>query len=136
MRGAAAGALAAAGWALSEPALGRLIGIDYSDVRLLGRAVTRGPAWPVAGLALHMANGAVFGAAFSRLGLRGIRQAVLAAELENLVLWPGMLAVDRLHPDRRDGAWPPLFRNRRVFAYEVTTHALFGCLLGQFNPSK
>jgi hypothetical protein len=41
-----------------------------------------------------------------------------------------MALVDRFHPDRRSGAWPPLLRNRRVFAYEVLTHALFGVVLG------
>src|SRR3712207_7806858 len=38
----------------------------------------------------------------------------------------GLALVDRLHPDRRSGAWPPLARSGRVFAYEATTHALFG----------
>jgi hypothetical protein len=41
-----------------------------------------------------------------------------------------MLLVDRYHPDRRSGAWPPLLRNRRVFAQEAAVHALFGALLG------
>jgi hypothetical protein len=58
-------------------------------------------------------------------------RAVAAAQLENIVLWtPGMVVVDRFHPDRRSGEWPPLLCNRRVFAYEVAMHALFGALLG------
>ena len=61
---------------------------------------------------------------------RGVRQGVLTAEAENLVLWPGMLVVDRIHPDRRNGAWPRLLTNPRVIAYEATTHALFGAVLG------
>ena len=129
-RGAKAGVLATAAWAAAEPLLGRAVGTPYSDVRLLGRMVTRGLAWPVAGLALHLTNGAVFGAAFERLGLRGVRQGVLAAELENLVLWPGFAVADRIHPDRRAGTWPPLLTNRRIAAYEVATHALFGAVLG------
>jgi hypothetical protein len=102
----------------------------YSDVRLLGRSLTRSRAWPVAGLALHLANGAVFGALFERAGLGGVKTGVLAAEAENLLLWPALAIVDRIHPDRRSGAWPPLFRNRRVATYEVATHALFGAVLG------
>ena len=39
----------------------------------------------------------------------------LAAQLEGAALWPAMAAVDRFHPDRRSGAWPPLLRNGRVF---------------------
>jgi hypothetical protein len=130
VRGAVSGALAAAAWAAAEPALGRMLGNPYSDVRLLGRLMTRGEAWPIAGVALHLANGAAFGWAFEGLGLRGVAQGVLAAEVENLLLWPGFLVFDRIHPDRRDGRWPRLVTDRRVAAYEVATHALFGAVLG------
>lgn len=41
-----------------------------------------------------------------------------------------MAVVDRYHPDRRDGAWPPLLHSRRVFAQEVAAHAIFGAVLG------
>jgi hypothetical protein len=99
-------------------------------VRLLGRQATRSRWWPGAGLALHLVNGAIFGAAFERLGKGGVRDGVLAAETENLAVWPGMLVVDRLHPDRRSGRWPRLATNGRVIAYEVATHALFGAVLG------
>jgi hypothetical protein len=129
-RGAFAGVVAAIAWAAAEPALGRAFSTPFSDVRLLGRMATRGPRWPLAGVAIHAANGAVFGALFARAGGRGVRHAVAAAQVENLVLWPGMAVIDRLHPDRRFGTWPPLLGNGRVFAYEVTTHALFGLVLG------
>jgi hypothetical protein len=122
-----AGAFAAAVWAAAEPALGRVFGTPYSDVRLLGGLTGAGPA---GGLALHVGNGALFGAVFERVGGRGVLRGVLAAEVENLVLWPAMAVVDRIHPERRSGRWPPLFGNRRVFAYEAATHALFGAVLG------
>jgi hypothetical protein len=128
--GARAGLLAAAAWAASEPLLGRILGTPFSDVRLLGRLVTRGRGWPAAGLGLHLANGAFFGAAFERLRCRGIKAGVAAAEVENLVLWPALAVIDRLHPDRRSGAWPPLATSPRVLVYEVTTHAVFGVVLG------
>ena len=129
-RGARAGIAAAAVWAGAEPVAQRLFRVPYSDVRLLGGFLTRGRLWLPAGLALHLANGAVFGAAFERAGGRGWRQGVLAAQVENVGLWPGMLLVDRLHPDRKSGAWPPLVANARVFAYEAAMHALFGAVLG------
>jgi hypothetical protein len=110
--------------------LQRLARTPYSDVRLLGRFVTRGRAWPAAGVVLHVANGAVFGAAFERAGLRGVKAGVLAAQAENAALWPAMALVDRLHPDRRDGTWPPLARSPRVAVYEFLAHALFGAVLG------
>ena len=130
MRGALAGALAAAVWAAAEPALGHVFGTPFSDVRLLGRTVTRGRLWPVAGVVLHVGNGAAFGWAFEQLGGRGIKQGVIAAELENLVLWPAMAIVDHVHPDRRGGGWPRLVTDPGTFGLEVTTHALFGATLG------
>jgi hypothetical protein len=127
LRGAVAGVVSAVAWAASEPALGRLFRTPYSDLRLLAGLTRRGPA---VALAVHLANGAVFGAVFARIGWRGVARGVLAAETENLALWPAMAVADRLHPDRRSGAWPPLLRDGRVFAYELTTHAIFGAVLG------
>jgi len=116
-------------WAAAEPVAGRLFGTGYSDVRLLGAPLSR-RHWRAAGTAVHLANGVAAGVAFRRLGLRGWKHGVLAALAENAVLWPGMAVVDRLHPDRRSGAWPPLLSNRRVFGQEVAMHALFGAVLG------
>lgn len=130
LRGALAGTAAAAIWAGAEPLAGRIFRTPYSDVRLLGRLLTAGPHWRPLGIAVHLANGAAFGALFERMGGRGPRAGVAAALAENAALWPGMAVVDRYHPDRRSGAWPPLFSNGRVFAYEMALHALFGAVLG------
>jgi hypothetical protein len=133
LRGALAGIVAAAAWASAEPLLGRLLRTPYSDRRLLAGLTGRGPA---AALALHLANGAIFGAFFERVGARGPLRGALAAQIENVVLWPAMAVVDHVHPDRRSGAWPPLLRNGRVFAYEVAAHALFGGVLGLLLPHE
>lgn len=133
IRGALAGAAAAAVWAAAEPGVARLMRppAGYSDVRLLGAVLTGGGRrWRAAGLGAHLVNGALFGAAFAGAGARSWRQGLVAAQAENLALWPGMILMDRVHPDRRSGAWPPLASNRRVFAYEVAVHALFGAALG------
>jgi hypothetical protein len=123
-----AGIVAAGVWAAAEPALGRALGVAwYSDRRLLGGLFRVGPE---AAIAIHLVNGAVFGATFERLGLRGPVSGVVMAQAESLSLWPAMSVVDRVHEDRRSGAWPPLWGNRRVFAYEVAVHALFGAVLG------
>ncbi|MGH3056964.1 MAG: hypothetical protein ACRDNA_05065 [Gaiellaceae bacterium] len=132
-RGALAGAVAAAVWAAAEPGIARLVRppTGYSDIRLLGALLTGdGRRWRAAGLGAHLVNGALFGAAFSRAGARGWRQGLAAAQAENLALWPVMALLDRVHPDRRSGVWPPLAGHRRVFAYEVAVHALFGTVLG------
>ena len=44
------GQLAAAVWAAQQPLDKRVFGSRYDDVELLGKLVTRGPAWPAAGL--------------------------------------------------------------------------------------
>jgi hypothetical protein len=128
-RAALAGMAAAAVWIAAEPIAQRVFRTTYSDVRLLGAPLTR-RHWRVAGTAVHLANGAVAGILFRRSGLRGPRDGMLAAVAENVVLWPGMAVVDRFHPDRRSGAWPPLFGNGRVFAQETAVHTLFGAVLG------
>lgn len=123
---------AAAVWAAAEPLAARAFRPPpgYSDVRMLGGLLTRGSGWRPAGFVAHVANGALFGAAFARAGGRGWRQGLAAAQVENVLLWPAMGVVDRLHPDRQSGAWPPLLTNARVFGYEAAVHALFGVVLG------
>ena len=120
---------AAAAWVAAEPALRRVFRTSYTDVRLLGAPVSQ-RHWRLAGTALHLSNGAAAGVAFRRLGLRGWKAGVAAAEIENAALWPGMVVVDRFHPDRRSGAWPPLLLNPRIFGQEVAAHAIFGGVLG------
>lgn len=136
LRGAVAGVVAAAAWAAAEPVAARVFRPPpgYSDVRLLGAMLARdGPSWRGAGLGAHLANGALFGTLFARAGARGWRQGLAAAQAENLALWPAMAIVDRVHPDRRSGAWPPLLTSTRVFAYETAVHALFGIVLGTLS---
>ena len=135
MRGAVAGITAAAAWIAAEPVARRIFGTPYTDVRLLGRPVSRAH-WRSAGTAIHLANGAAAGIAFERLGLRGWKAGVAVFQAEGLAAWPLMVAVDRWHPDRRSGAWPPLLRNRRVFAQEATVHAVFGAVLGLLLPRR
>ena len=60
-RSGAAGVAAAVVWGLAERLDQRLFRYDYSDIAILGKAVTRGSRWRVAGFAWHAANGAVFG---------------------------------------------------------------------------
>jgi len=78
----------------------------------------------------------MFGVAFERLGMAGAGQGVVAAETENVLLWPLTGVLDRLHPDVRSGAWPPLARNPHAFAQEVLGHAVFGAVLGALAPRR
>jgi hypothetical protein len=136
-RAAAAGATAALVWAAQEPLDRHVFGSDYSDVALLGKAVTRGPHWRAAGLALHAVNGVAFGLAWDaarrRLSGRPVRLAVGMALAENTALWPLCWFVDRFHPARGEPGLPPLLRSRRAFAQATWRHALFGWVLGRLG---
>lgn len=130
-RGALAGAAAAGVWLATEPVLRRVSGLrSYGEARLLGRMVSADGPWRAVGTVTHLVNGAAFGAVFAALGGGGVRRGVLAAQAENAVLWPGFVLADRLHPDRRDGSWPPLVTSRQVAVHELLGHLVFGAALG------
>ena len=137
---AAAGAAAATVWGLLEPLDRRLLGSDYSDIALLGQAVTRGRAWPLAGFALHALNGAAFGLAFEEVRRRTAtpprRLAFGMAMAEHVGLYPLSLVVDRCHPARGEPGIPPLLRNPRAFAQATLRHAVFGLVLGRLVPRR
>jgi hypothetical protein len=130
--GAAAGAAAAAVWAAQQPLDKRLFRSDYDDVELLGKLVTRGSDWPVAGLALHLQNGALFGAGYvqAKPYLPGppLARAVLAAMAENFAFWPLGRLVDRFHPAREE--LEPFHGNLRALAQATWRHLIFGLVLG------
>jgi hypothetical protein len=135
VRAAAAGAAAAAVWGVLEPLDRRLLRCDYSDIALLGRAVTRGPRWRTAGFAAHAANGAVFGLAYHRLRhsvpVGPSRLAIGMALGEHLALYPLNALVDRFHPARGEPGVPPLLTSPRAFAQATWRHLVFGALLGR-----
>ena len=128
MKPAAAGAAAALVWAALEPLDKRLFRVDYSDVALLGKGVTRSRLWPLAGLALHAANGAVFGVAAKRLRVPPLALALV----ENVALFPLTYLTDRHHRARGTRGLAPIF-NPRGFAQATARHAIFGALTGKLS---
>ena len=134
-RAAVAGAAAATLWGALEPVDRRVFACDYSDVALLGKLVTRGRGWRVAGFTLHALNGALFGLAFHeirrRTGAEPRRLALRLALAENFALYPLSILVDRHHPARGDEGVPPLATNARALAQATVRHAVFGVVLGR-----
>ena len=132
---ALAGASAASLWAFEQPLDRRLFRCHYSDVAVLGKAVTRGPGWPVVGLGLHAVNGAMFGVAFhevrQRVSLDPQRLAVGMALTDHVALYPLAYFVDRFHPARGHAGVPRLLTNARAFAQATWRHALFGAVVGR-----
>ena len=134
LRAAAAGAAAATVWAALEPLDRRFLGCDYSDVALLGKAVSR-RHWLLAGLTIHALNGTAFGLAFDaarrRVHVPPRRLALAAALTEHVALYPLSFFVDRYHPARGEPGIPPLLKNPRAFAQATMRHAVFGLVLGR-----
>jgi hypothetical protein len=133
-RSTAAGAAAALVWGAAERVDRKIFANDYTDVALLGKFVTRSRAWPLAGVAVHAANGAAFGFAFdmvrrhSKVGPR--RLALGLALTEHLALFPLGMLVDRYHPARGEPGVERVF-GKRAFAQATFRHALFGVVLGR-----
>lgn len=135
LRGAVCGAVAAAVWALEQPLDKRLLSSGYDDVELLGKALTRGDGWYPAGLAWHMANGALYGAVYSNVApvfpLPAVVRGPVLALAEHLALWPLGRLSDRFHPARKD--LPTLAGNPRALAQGTIRHVLFGVVLGELE---
>ncbi len=135
LRGALAGATAAAVWAAQQPLDKRVFGVDYDDAELLGRLVrAKGPATQPVGLALHVANGALFGALYANVspslpGPAPLRGAA-AGLAEHLATWPGTLVIDRLDLGR---GFPKLWGDPRAFGQAAWRHVLFGAVLGELE---
>ncbi len=134
-RAGLAGIAAALVWAAVEPLDKHVFRNDYSDVAMLGKLVTRTRAWPLAGLAIHASNAALFGVGLAevqrRLGSPTRRLALQLALVENFALFPLAYVVDRVHPARGEPGLAPLF-NARGLAQATARHALFGAVLGRF----
>ncbi len=131
---ARAGAVAAIVWGLLEPVDQRLFRSDYSDVAVLGKAFTRGPAWRPLGFALHALNGALFGLAYHEVARRvprdSRRLAFEMALLEHVALFPTGQLVDRYHPARGEPGVRGIF-SARAFGQATVRHAVFGVVLGR-----
>jgi hypothetical protein len=115
--------VAAAVWLVQQPLDKRVFGWPHDDAELLGRLTGAGRT---AGTALHIGNGALFGAVYAAVApavpvpaeLRG----PLAGLLEHLATWPLTLV-----------AAPDLSRSPRAFAQSTWRHLLFGVVLGELE---
>jgi hypothetical protein len=135
LRGAVSGVVAAAIWALQQPLDKAAFGSRYDDVELLGRAITRGDSWYPLGLAVHLGNGAVFGAVYANvapaLPIPPALRGPFVALAEHAGLWPLVAVTDRLHPAREQ--LPRLNGNRTAWLQAAWRHLLFGAVLGELE---
>ena len=134
-RGALAGAVAAGVWAAQQPLDVKVFGVQYDDTELLGKTVTRGRFWRPVGVAMHLANGAVFGAVYAaaapRVPLPSWARGPAAALAEHAATWPLTSVISTVHPAGKD--FPPLFANPRALAQATWRHLLFGVVMGELE---
>jgi hypothetical protein len=135
LRGALAGSVAAGVWAAQQPLDKAAFGVAYDDTELLGKLVTRSAAWAPIGIAMHLANGALFGALYANVGPRlplpSWARGPAAALVEHAATWPLVALGDRLHPARDER--PKLSLSPRAFAQATWRHLLFGVILGELE---
>jgi hypothetical protein len=123
LRGALAGGVAAAVWLAQQPLDRRVFGVGHDDAELLATLVGR----PLAvGAALHVQNGALFGAVYANvapaLPLPAPLRGPLAGLVEHVATWPTMALVA-----------PELRRSGRAFAQSAWRHLVFGAVLGELE---
>lgn len=127
--------LAAGAWAAQQPLDKRAFAFPYDDTELLGKVVTRGRAWAPVGVAMHLANGAVFGALYAnvapRLPLPSWARGPAAGLAEHVSTWPLTGLTDRFHPARKE--LPKLLPSPRAFGQSLWRHLLFGVVLGELE---
>jgi hypothetical protein len=135
LRGAVCGAVAAAVWAVEQPLDKLVFGSRFDDLELLGRVVTESDDWYLAGLFMHVQNGAVFGAMYANvaplLPIPPVVRGPAVALLEHALTWPLGRLSDRFHPAR--SKLPTLTGNRRALAQATWRHLLFGVVLGELE---
>ena len=104
---------------------------------LLGKLVTRGPVWPVAGVALHLANGAALRRAVRQPraapapALMGARAGAWPS-IEHLATWP-LTVAGRPRPPRARRAPRRCGATAAAFAQATWRHVLFGAVLGELE---
>jgi hypothetical protein len=130
-----AGTAAAAVWGVLQPIDKLLLPGGYDDIELLGKAVVRDWRWYPAGFAIHIGNGAVFGAVYANVApsvpLPPWARGPVLALAENFAGWPFGFVLDRLHPARDE--LPKLSGNRRALIQATWRHLVFGLVLGELE---
>ena len=98
--------------------------------------MTRGRAWHPIGVAMHVANGAAFGAAYANvapaLPLPAWARGPAAGLAEHLATWP-LTRRSSTRATRRATSCRSCAGNGRAFAQATWRHLLFGFVMGELE---
>ncbi|MEO8286835.1 MAG: hypothetical protein ABI670_10415 [Chloroflexota bacterium] len=119
----------------------RLSSYEFDDLKLVGQAfTTKSPWWLIQGLTGHYGFSMVMALVYARFAYRllpgpGALKGIAFLNIENLVLYPGGLVVDRIHAGMRQGELPPMM-SKKAFLGQVVRHIAFGATLGLLYKPK
>ncbi|MDQ2805394.1 MAG: hypothetical protein M3Z04_00515 [Chloroflexota bacterium] len=115
----------------------------YSDMKLLGMAVTRkSPAYWAVAVPWHLLNSVGFALLYARVvgprlpGPGPLRGAILALAENNGLWFPGLPVINRVHPAIRDGSVRPLQTGGVDWLVGNLRHLALGLVLGALCPVR
>jgi hypothetical protein len=132
--GALSGLVAAVAFLLAMALDIKATGSRANDLRLLaGMVPPLRRRWLLSGTVMHLINGLALGVLYARVEDRvdapGWLKGTAFALIENMVLWPIITVLDRVHPEIQEGTLPKF--NRPVpFLQEIFRHVVYGAVLG------
>ena len=110
-----------------------LSGERTDDFQLLAGFGPMRDRWRVTGPIVHAINSVSLGCVYALVSERfpgpGWLRGLTFAMIENTVLWPIIIALDRVHPAIRSGELPT-FNRPWPFVAENLRHAAYGLALG------
>jgi len=135
--GAGAGLVAGLAYLAAQALDLRLLRTRADDLAIHGRLLSADPRrWRPAGALLHLGFGAVLGAVYAGRPRRRLTghlppwaAGVAFLQLENAVLYPLLLPLQRLHPAWSTGLLESYYRPATA-AQQVWRHLVFGAVLG------
>jgi hypothetical protein len=131
--GATAGLFAGTAFAAVMLADIRLSGHRVNDFQLLGGIGPPRQRWRITGPLMHWTNSAVLGVVYTvaepHIPGPGWLRGTTFALVENTLLWPIVLLLDRVHPAVQSGEMPT-FNRPWPFIAENLRHIAYGAVLG------
>lgn len=110
-----------------------LSGRRVDDFQLLAGFGPTRSRWQVIGPIIHAINSISLGGLYALISHRipghGWRRGLTFALVENTLLWPILIVLDRIHPAIRSGELPA-YNHLWPFFVENLRHAAFGIVLG------